>query len=247
MRGTDAGIQALAAALLIAGCTGEVLMGQTGASTSSSTSSSSTSSSASSSTSSSSTSSSASSSSSSGTSSSSTTSSSASSTSSSSSTSSCSSGGGCVPKTCAEQGFNCGVVGDGCAGLLDCGVCTSTCALVTCGGGGQPNVCGAPPGTPMTCAQAGYTCGPAPDGCCGTIDCGTCPAGQQCGGFCGDAPGVCMPAGGGACCTQTCAEQGRECGMAGDGCGNVLDCGPCPAGLTCGYPGPGQCGTPCAP
>ena len=32
---------------------------------------------------------------------------------------------GCVPKTCAEQGYDCGTVADGCGGLIDCGSCTA--------------------------------------------------------------------------------------------------------------------------
>jgi hypothetical protein len=45
----------------------------------------------------------------------------------------------CCGKTCADQGFNCGMVGDGCGNALDCGACL---AGQTCGGGGMPNVCG---------------------------------------------------------------------------------------------------------
>src|SRR5262249_25522951 len=57
-------------------------------------------------------------------------------------------GGGdaCKPTTCAAG--MCGMVGDGCGGMLDCG---SSCpAGQTCGGGGTPNVCG-PNCTPKTC------------------------------------------------------------------------------------------------
>jgi hypothetical protein len=35
------------------------------------------------------------------------------------------------------------------------------------------------------------------------------------------------------CVPKTCADQGTECGFSMDGCGNPLDCGTCPAGLTC--------------
>jgi hypothetical protein len=45
------------------------------------------------------------------------------------------------------------------------------------------------------------------------------------------------------CCPHTCADQGIECGLAGDGCGNELNCGNCPGGQTCGGSGqPGVCG-----
>jgi hypothetical protein len=48
-------------------------------------------------------------------------------------------GGTCTPRTCAQQGINCGPAGDGCGNLLDCGTCSGS---QTCGGGGQPGVCG---------------------------------------------------------------------------------------------------------
>jgi hypothetical protein len=50
--------------------------------------------------------------------------------------------GGCVPKTCAQLGYNCGYNGNNCGGVLDCGTCTSP---QFCGGGGFS------------------TCGPTPD------------------------------------------------------------------------------------
>src|SRR5690242_12181098 len=40
------------------------------------------------------------------------------------------------------------------------------------------------------------------------------------------------------CKPLTCAEQGIECGPAGDGCGGLIpDCGTCGAGKRCGGPG----------
>jgi hypothetical protein len=104
--------------------------------------------------------------------------------------------------------------------------------------------------TPITCAQQSLTCGPAGDGCGGSLDCGQCPAGQQCGG--GGVFGQCVPippADGGTCQPQTCTQQGVGCGPAGNGCGASIDCGPCTAPQTCGGAGvPGQCGgTSCSP
>jgi hypothetical protein len=93
--------------------------------------------------------------------------------------------------------------------------------------------------TPRTCAAAGVSCGPASDGCGNLLDCGTCAAGQTCGG-----------GGAGKCGTQTtctpetCASQGIQCGQAGDGCGNVLNCGNCQTGQICGFGGAGKCGNP---
>ena len=40
----------------------------------------------------------------------------------------------------------------------------------------------------------------------------------------------------------TCAAQSIECGPAGDGCGNLIQCGTCPSGQFCGGGGPGKCG-----
>jgi hypothetical protein len=54
----------------------------------------------------------------------------------------CGGGNGCIPKTCASLGYDCGPAGDGCGGLIPtCGTCTGA---DTCGGGGTPGVCGAP-------------------------------------------------------------------------------------------------------
>jgi len=46
------------------------------------------------------------------------------------------------------------------------------------------------------------------------------------------------------CTPRTCAQQMIECGPAGDGCGNALDCGVCPSDQICGGAGPGKCGMP---
>jgi len=92
--------------------------------------------------------------------------------------------------------------------------------------------------TSVSCAQQGISCGPAGDGCGNLLQCGTCPAGETCGG--GGTPSVC---GAPQCTPTTCAAQGIHCGPAGDGCGNSLACGTCPAGQTCGGGGtPGVCG-----
>jgi hypothetical protein len=55
----------------------------------------------------------------------------------------------------------------------------------------------------------------------------------------------CVPAPPRSTCTpRTCAQQSLGCGPAGDGCGNVIQCGPCAAPLTCGGGGiAGQCGS----
>jgi hypothetical protein len=147
----------------------------------------------------------------------------------------------CTPKTCTDQMIGCGPAGDGCGGVIDCGMCP---AGQTCGGGGTPSQCGAPSCTPVSCLDQGLSCGPAGDGCGNALNCGSCPMGQTCGG--GGKPGLCGTQG---CAPKTCVDQGLNCGPAGDGCGMALDCGACPAGQTCGGGGvPGNCGSPsCTP
>jgi hypothetical protein len=154
----------------------------------------------------------------------------------------------CAPRTCASANANCGPVADGCGGLLECGACT---APQTCGGGGVPSQCGGTGCSPMSCQQQGISCGPAGDGCGGRLECGSCPSPQTCGG--GGVPGQCgytpPPDAGGGCFARSCQAQGISCGPAGDGCGNLLQCGTCGAPQTCGGGGvPGQCGgTACTP
>jgi len=143
----------------------------------------------------------------------------------------------CTPLTCANYpAGTCGVQSDGCGGLTtNCGTCM---APQTCGGGGTPNMCGAPDAgscTPKTCAQQGIACGPAGDGCGGILQCPACPTGQVC------SQGQCYApdAGPPMCIPKTCAAQGIQCGLAGDGCGNIIQCPACPTGQTCNSSG--QC------
>ncbi len=145
----------------------------------------------------------------------------------------------CVPKSCQQLGFDCGFAGDGCGGLLDCRSCT---APQTCGGGGQPSVCGGNMGcVPKSCQSAGANCGPIGDGCGGVVQCGPCPPGLTCGG--GGAASKCGVPPGPGCTPKTCGQLGYDCGPAGDGCGGLLDCGQCPNGEACGTGGkPSVCG-----
>ncbi len=95
--------------------------------------------------------------------------------------------------------------------------------------------------TPLTCAGQNIGCGPAGDGCGNLIQCGPCVAPQTCGG--GGMNGQCGYIDGGGCTPKTCAEQSIQCGPAGDGCGNSLQCGSCVPPQTCGGGGvAGQCG-----
>jgi hypothetical protein len=143
---------------------------------------------------------------------------------------------GCTKLSCTTPGGQyCGVVSDGCGGMIDCGSCQ---AGWTCGTGDRAHVCiSADPNCPkLRCDQpTGRLCGKLGDGCGGTIDCGTtfCPDGQTCGGA--GITGVCgAPAG--ACTNPITCQQpnGKYCGKVGDGCGKLLDCGGCEAGFECG-------------
>jgi hypothetical protein len=158
-------------------------------------------------------------------------------------------GSSCSPISCQALGVTCGMQGDGCGGVLDCGSCPSG---QFCGGAGF-NVCGTgtPDGglacTPKTCVGLGYNCGAAGDGCGGALQCGaTCPAPQYCGGggfnTCGG-NGNLTPEGGVPCTPTTCSALGFNCGPAGDGCGGALQCGTCGGTDICGGAGkPGVCG-----
>ncbi|HVJ14673.1 MAG TPA: hypothetical protein VM686_04505 [Polyangiaceae bacterium] len=90
----------------------------------------------------------------------------------------CDPGDDCEPLDCAAAGAECGMVGDGCDGTVDCGPCPvgEVCGIET------PFKCGPPPPcTKLTCAAVGAQCGLIGDGCDGTVDCGDCANGAECG------------------------------------------------------------------
>ena len=155
--------------------------------------------------------------------------------------------GGCVAKTCAEIGAECGQQGNGCGQVIDCG----SCQTGFCGGGG-PSKCGDGIGdggvqcTPKSCADLSAGCGPQGDGCGGVIQCGNCAAPKFCGGAGPSQCGTGLPDGGvgdgGALCKPTtCAALGKNCGPVADGCGGLLQCGTCPGGQVCGLQTPNVC------
>jgi MYXO-CTERM domain-containing protein len=80
--------------------------------------------------------------------------------------------------------------------------------------------------TPAKTCASGQNCDTAPDGCGGTITCGTCTAPLTCGGR--GAPGKC-----GCSTPTTCAAEGAQCGPLDDKCGGTLDCGTCAGGGAC--------------
>ncbi|HQP36511.1 MAG TPA: hypothetical protein PLI95_15085 [Polyangiaceae bacterium] len=91
--------------------------------------------------------------------------------------------------------------------------------------------------TPVTCASVGAKCGTIPDGCGDKIACGTCAAGERCGG---GGPNLC---GAQECYPKTCAQLGASCGYVSDMCSEALDCGACAVPQVCGGGGKkNQCG-----
>jgi hypothetical protein len=106
----------------------------------------------------------------------------------------------CTPRTCTQQGFDCGTNGDGCGHVIQCGTCPvgESCGLggfSRCGGVDASVMC-----VPQTCGTLGLDCGPAADGCGGLLQCGTCQAPLVCGAA--GTPNRC-----GATCTNLCLKQ----------------------------------------
>ena len=117
----------------------------------------------------------------------------------------------CTPKSCREQGYECGQNGNGCGELLQCGTCPTPeiCGVggfSKCGGGWGLGPDGGPLCTPKTCADLGLDCGPAADGCGGVLQCGTCQAPLICGAA--GTPGRCGSACNGLCQQQVQCESG---------------------------------------
>ena len=145
----------------------------------------------------------------------------------------CNSGVTCTP----PNGRYCEVIGNGCAGTIDCGACPSgqICEGGLCVGGAS---C-----MPLVCQVAtGKYCGIVGNGCGRAMDCAGCAANQTC-----SASGLCVAT---SCTPLTCnAGPSRFCGAVGDGCGGMLDCGACTAPATCAGRGvAGVCGDPtCQP
>lgn len=87
---------------------------------------------------------------------------------------------------------------------------------------------------PSSCSST--SCGAAPNGCGGTLSCGSCANGEAC-----INSQCCQP--------KTCGELGKDCGSGyADGCGGTLNCGSCtyPAVCSSGVCGGGNNGNYCA-
>jgi hypothetical protein len=97
-------------------------------------------------------------------------------------------------------------------------------AKAQCGGLPGGGVC-----MPSDCVIEHKNCGTVPDGCDGSLACGSCSGFDSCGGA-GEA-NVC------GCTPTTCVAQGKNCGTIPNGCGAELNCGTCADFDSCGGAG----------
>jgi hypothetical protein len=154
----------------------------------------------------------------------------------------------CEPKSCDELGAECDTIADGCGKVQDCGDCGKgeLCGVV------EHNICTRLDSLckpiPEDEACDGKQCGKVGDGCDDFYDCGSCDADEVCGGeeayqcaeaMSGPDPNNCPSK------VSSCADDGKRCGIIGDGCGGTIDCdaelGECPTGTYCGILTPYQC------
>jgi hypothetical protein len=137
---------------------------------------------------------------------------------------------------------SCGIVSNGCGvevddGIIDCSTLFPCEEGTACGASGVPNVCGDASEVCMPLAEAdacaARECGAIGDGCEGSYDCGSCPAGDLCSG--GTCVPLCTPI------TEAVACMDLECGLVSDGCSGFYDCGTCAASERCGAVEAFQC------
>lgn len=107
--------------------------------------------------------------------------------------------GKCTPKSCQDQGFECGMNGDGCGNVINCGGCP---APEVCGAQAYAKCASGPPCKPKTCQDLGFNCGAAGDGCGGSLNCGICQYPDSCG-----SKGVPNQCGNPLPCTNLCLQQ----------------------------------------
>ncbi len=151
-----------------------------------------------------------------------------------------------APKaSCSALGAQCGTVKTSCGIHISCGDCAS--ASQQCNS--KMNQCEAC--QTVTCADLGYECGVAWNGCgaqgltgadgglaANQLDCGACADSNT---VCNTAFHICEP----KCATApsdatVCAAakpSGVECGYISNGCGGLANCGDCPMGQKCGTRG----------
>jgi hypothetical protein len=108
--------------------------------------------------------------------------------------------------------------------------------LLACKGPGNRSPSGQQPDDDIdcratTCQAEGKTCGTIVDRCGGTLQCGSCAAGETCGAGGANVCGV------GSCTPTTCEAGLKDCGIVSDGCAGTLECGTCTAPEFCGGSG----------
>lgn len=141
----------------------------------------------------------------------------------------CSGGRSCQNGVCtcpAGQTFCGGTCVDTRTDPANCGSCGTTCSSPwTCGGNGAPGVCGC---TPTTCEAQGKSCGPIPDGCGETLNCGTCEgATPVCsGGTVCVACSLTDPCPDGCCAADGTCRSGTQFGACGPVGGTCIACTP---------------------
>ena len=159
---------------------------------------------------------------------------------------------GCRKCSCGDNGVACSGSTSACettktnvlfGGCEQCTSTNDTCSSGTCQQSATPaqdDICVAC--VPKTTCPAGDNCGTVPDGCGGTVNCGTCTLPQTCGGGTPSNPNVC------GCTPKTTCPAGDNCGTVPNGCGGTVSCGSCTAPQTCGGgtpSNPNHCG--CTP
>jgi hypothetical protein len=120
-----------------------------------------------------------------------------------------------IAQTCAGT---CGSVQNNCQQAVDCGSCACDPACQAC------FICQDAPTTSSTCVvdpgQAGDACGNPGQFCQANgrcaCDAASCPPPQTC-----SSSGACF------CTPKTCTQMGATCGTISDGCGGLINCGPC--------------------
>ncbi len=145
----------------------------------------------------------------------------------------------CIPHTCEDLGVQCGEHDNGCDGTVDC----EGCGVGECT---EDYQCYCEPETTAElCDLAGAECGDltVEDSCEQTrnINCESCVAPETCGAL-EDNQCDCIP--------FECDDLNASCGQHPNGCGGIVQCGPCPSGEACGpiEGGPGyECTDDCTP
>ncbi|MBW2462431.1 MAG: putative metal-binding motif-containing protein [Deltaproteobacteria bacterium] len=126
--------------------------------------------------------------------------------------------GSCRIDSCSGIFRNCnGSDPDGCETPIhtdsNCSACSDNCSSPeTCSGGPTANICGC---TPRGSCSGPQDCGTQPDGCGGTVNCGSCSGLDVC------MAGMCT------CVPRTSCTGGANCGTQSDGCSGTLNCGSC--------------------